>query len=150
MTLTQNNKFAKFGPKTEMRSNIYTIWHLEQIEHANYELELMILAQNYRFGQIWSQNWNMRNVYEFWHSELIGYINFVQVIWNSKLDPKFQIWADLVSHFKYNLIFMKVGIQSGKNTLIFKILFGIDDFAPNSGSTIEVLSDFMKFSTKKK
>ena len=30
MNLTQNYKFAKFGLKTET-------WHLEQIEHANYE-----------------------------------------------------------------------------------------------------------------
>ena len=37
MTLTQNYKFAKFGPKTEMWPNFYEIWHLKQIEHANYE-----------------------------------------------------------------------------------------------------------------
>ena len=36
MTLTQNYKSAKFGPKTEMSSNFNKIWHLEQIEHANY------------------------------------------------------------------------------------------------------------------
>ena len=37
MTLTQNYKFAKNGPKTEMCSNFYGVWHLEQIEHANDE-----------------------------------------------------------------------------------------------------------------
>ena len=37
MTLTQNYKFAKFGPKTERCSNFYEIWHSEQIEHANYK-----------------------------------------------------------------------------------------------------------------
>ena len=37
MTLTQNYKFAKFGPKTEILSNCYDIWHSQQIEHANYE-----------------------------------------------------------------------------------------------------------------
>ena len=37
MTLTQNYKFAKFGPKTEIFSNFYEIWHSQQIEHANYE-----------------------------------------------------------------------------------------------------------------
>ena len=37
MTLTQNYKFAKFGPTTEMCSNFYEIWHLEQMEHVNYE-----------------------------------------------------------------------------------------------------------------
>ena len=37
MTLTQNYKFAKFGPKTEILSNFYNIWHSQQIEHANYE-----------------------------------------------------------------------------------------------------------------
>ena len=35
--LTINQKFAKFDPKTEMYSNFYEIWHLEQIEHADYE-----------------------------------------------------------------------------------------------------------------
>ena len=37
MTLTQNYKFAKFGPETEICSNFYEIWHSQQIEHANYE-----------------------------------------------------------------------------------------------------------------
>ena len=35
--LAQNYNFAKFGPKTEMCSNSYEIWPLEEIEHANYE-----------------------------------------------------------------------------------------------------------------
>ena len=35
--LDQNYKFAKFGPKTEIFSNFYEIWHSQQIEHANYE-----------------------------------------------------------------------------------------------------------------
>ena len=43
---------------------------------------------------------------------------------------------------------MKFGIQSRGNTVILKILFGIDDLVPNSGPIIEVLSDLMKFSTK--
>ena len=34
MTLTQNCKFAKFGPKTEICSNFYEVWHSQQIEHA--------------------------------------------------------------------------------------------------------------------
>ena len=42
MTLTQNYKFMKFGPKTEMCFNFYEIWHLEQIEHANYEYSTWI------------------------------------------------------------------------------------------------------------
>ena len=37
MTLTENQKFVKFGPKTEMSSNFYETWYLEQIEHADYE-----------------------------------------------------------------------------------------------------------------
>ena len=37
MTLNQNYKFAKVGPKTEIFSNFYEIWQLQQIEHANYE-----------------------------------------------------------------------------------------------------------------
>ena len=78
----------------------------------------------------------MRNVYEFGHSELIKYINFVKVIWNSILDPTFQIWVDLVPRFK--------------NTLILNILSGNDDLVPNFGLTIEVLSNFLKFGTKNK
>ena len=78
----------------------------------------------------------MHNVYEFGHSELIEYINSVKVIWNSILDPKFQIWADLVPRFK--------------NTLILNILSGNDDLVPNFGLTIEVLSNFMKFDTNNK
>ena len=87
MTLTENYK-------TEMCSYFYEIWHLEQIEHANYEyriyLELIILTQNYGFRQICSQNCNVCNVYKFWHSGLLEYVNFYKFwIWNSKLDPKF-------------------------------------------------------------
>ena len=37
MTLTQNYKFAKFGPKTQIFSNLYKISHSQQIEHATYE-----------------------------------------------------------------------------------------------------------------
>ena len=37
MTLTQNYKFAKFCPKSEMCSSFDEIWHLEQMERANYE-----------------------------------------------------------------------------------------------------------------
>ena len=34
MTLTQNYKFAEFVSKTEMSSDFYEIWYLEQIEHV--------------------------------------------------------------------------------------------------------------------
>ena len=37
MTLIQNYKFAKFGPKTDILSNFCEIWHSQQIEHAYYE-----------------------------------------------------------------------------------------------------------------
>ena len=37
ISFTQNYKFAKFGLKTEMCSNFYESWHLEQTENANYE-----------------------------------------------------------------------------------------------------------------
>ena len=37
MNLTQNYKFAKFSPETEMCSNFYDIWELEQIEYTNCE-----------------------------------------------------------------------------------------------------------------
>ena len=36
MTLTQNYKLAKFGPKTELCSNFYEIWHSQEIEHVSY------------------------------------------------------------------------------------------------------------------
>ena len=39
-----------------MCSNFDEMWHLKQIEHADYELELMVLTQNYRFWQIKSQH----------------------------------------------------------------------------------------------
>ena len=69
---------------------------------------------------------------------------------NSKLDPKFQIWADLVPRFKYNLIFLEFGIQSKQNAQFFNILFGVDDLDPNFGPTIKVVNNFMKFGTKNK
>ena len=56
----------------------------------------------------------------------------------------------MVPRVKYNLIFMKFGIQSRENTLILNILFGIDDLVSNLGPTIGVLSDLMKFGTKNK
>ena len=56
----------------------------------------------------------------------------------------------LVPHFKYNLIFMKSGIQSREHTLLLNMLFGIDDLVSNVGPTIEVLSNFLKFSTMNK
>ena len=37
ITFTQNYKFAKFGPKTEIFSNFCEILHSEQIEHASYQ-----------------------------------------------------------------------------------------------------------------
>ena len=37
MTLNQNYKLAKFGPRTEICSNFYGIWHSQQLERANYE-----------------------------------------------------------------------------------------------------------------
>ena len=49
MVLTLNSK-------TEICTNFYEIWQLEQIGHANYEyriyLELTVLTQNYEFRQI--------------------------------------------------------------------------------------------------
>ena len=45
---------------------------------------------------------------------------------------------------------MKFGIQSRENMLILNILLSIDYLIPNFGSTIDVLSDFMKFGTMNK
>ena len=36
-SLNRKLKFMKSGPKTEMCFNFYEIWHLEQIEHSDYE-----------------------------------------------------------------------------------------------------------------
>ena len=48
-TLTRNQKFAKFGPKTEMYSNFYEIWHLEseQIKHGGYKYNQYLLRIDY-------------------------------------------------------------------------------------------------------
>ena len=56
----------------------------------------------------------------------------------------------MVTSFKYNLIFIKFGIQSRNNTLLLNIIFGNDDLVSNFGPTIEVLSNFMKFRTRNK
>ena len=47
-------------------------------------------------------------------------------------------------------IFIKFGSQNKSNMLIMNVLTEIDDLNPNFGLTIEVLSDFMKFSIKNK
>ena len=47
MTLTQNYKFLKFGPKTEMCSDFYEIWHSQQIEHANYQYNTRQCLERY-------------------------------------------------------------------------------------------------------
>ena len=57
MTLTQNYKFAKFGPKTKIFSNFYEIWLSQQIEHANYEYNTRQCLKNVRvtIGSEWLQ-----------------------------------------------------------------------------------------------
>ena len=35
--LDQKLQICEIGPKTEMCFNFYKIWHLEHMEHANYE-----------------------------------------------------------------------------------------------------------------
>ena len=80
-------------------------------------------------------------------SEIVEYI-INKVIWNSKLDLKFQSWADLDPSFKRDLIFMMFGIHSRQNTLMLNTLFGIDDLVPNFGPTMKLLSKFKKFCTK--
>ena len=45
---------------------------------------------------------------------------------------------------------MNFDIQSRENTQILNIIFGIDDLVPNFGTSMEVLSDFMKFINKNK
>ena len=65
-----------------------------------------------------------------------------------KVEPKFQIWVDMHLCFKYDVIFMKFGLQSRQSTLILNTLFGIDDLVPNFGPTMKLLSKFKKFCTK--
>ena len=49
MTLNQNYKFAKFGPKTEIFSNFYEIWHSsQQIKHANCEYNTRLCLEHSR------------------------------------------------------------------------------------------------------
>ena len=52
--------------------------------------------------------------------------------------------------FKYDLIFMKFGLQSRQNTLILNTLFGIDDLVPKFGPTMKVPSKFKKFGSENK
>ena len=74
MTLTQNYKFAKFGPKTEMCSSFYEIWHLKQIKHASYEYSTwnwwswQKIIDSGKFG---SNTEIYSDFYEIWHSEQI-------------------------------------------------------------------------------
>ena len=55
MTVTQNYKFTKFGPKTDILSNFYEIWHSQQIEHAYYEYnthQYLERSHDYRLRRI--------------------------------------------------------------------------------------------------
>ena len=79
MTLTQNYKFAKFGPKSEMCSNLYAIWHFEQIEHANYEYSTWNwwswpkIIDLDKFGPNTEICYGF---YELWHSQQIKYASY--------------------------------------------------------------------------
>ena len=43
MTLTQNYKFAKFGPKTEMSFHFYEIWYSQHFSFSfNNNLQLIL------------------------------------------------------------------------------------------------------------
>ena len=65
-----------------MCSNFDEMWHLKQIEHADYELELMVLTQNYRFWQIKSQHWIFSDFYEIWNSQEIKQSKMLILIMN--------------------------------------------------------------------
>ena len=69
--MTQNYKFAKFRPKTEMCSNLDEIWHLEQTEHVYYEYS----AWNWRYlpkiiylGKFGPKFEMCSNFHQIWHS----------------------------------------------------------------------------------
>ena len=63
MTLTQNYKFAKFGPKTEICSDFYEIWHSHQIEHAYYENNIRHYIERSHDNRLrkWNYNTNYIN-----------------------------------------------------------------------------------------
>ena len=91
--LTQYYKSVKFGPKTEMCSDFYEIWHLEQIKHANYEycawnwgswLKVIDLGKSGLNTEIYS------SFHEMWHSGHIWY----------DLDPKKEILENFVPNLK--------------------------------------------------
>ena len=44
--MTQNYKFAKFSPKTEMCFTLYEIWDLEQIEFGP-KIEMSVMFTNF-------------------------------------------------------------------------------------------------------
>ena len=58
---------GKFGPKNEIYSQRYEIWHLEQVKFINlkYDIwELRILTGNQKLGHIWPQIEICSNFYE--------------------------------------------------------------------------------------
>ena len=79
MTLTQYHKSAKFGPKTEMCSNLYVIWHLKQIEHAHYEYSAwnwgtwpkIIDSDKFQPNTEYCSDF-----YEIWYSQQIGHADY--------------------------------------------------------------------------
>ena len=83
MTLTENQKFVKFGLKTEMCSSFYETWYLEQIGHGDYELIMNWnwwswpkIVDSDKYGP----NIEIRfDFYEIWHSQKIEH-TFYNVI----------------------------------------------------------------------
>ena len=79
MTLTQNYKFEKFDPKTEMCSNFYEIWHLEQIEHANYEHSTWnwwSWPKIINLGEFDPNHEICSDLYEIWQSQQIKHVYY--------------------------------------------------------------------------
>ena len=74
MTLTENQKFAKFEPKNEMYFHFYEIWHLEQIEYADYEYSTWnwwSWPKIIDSGKFRPNTEICSNFYEIWHSRQI-------------------------------------------------------------------------------
>ena len=66
MTLTQNYKFAKFGPKTKSFSNFYEISHSQQIEHAK-TFQCLEHSRDYWLRMIIDSEWlKLEKVIKTW------------------------------------------------------------------------------------
>ena len=70
---------GRFGLKTAMCSNFFEIWHLVQIEHANYDystLNWWSWAKIIDSGKFRPNTEICSNFYKIWHSQQIEHANY--------------------------------------------------------------------------